>query len=215
MADIRRYVRSKIQLFACLTVLCGSAVSADAQLLSPLMGNNPPAASAQNKPVLPRAAEQAARPAPTPAQPRPNLQTTKPAGQITPEETPEQPDRIIKFRFVGNDIVFEDEPAIMLYMKNFRISKDIKGIPNCSMDFYILSSAKEKITAISYQLKWPDMKTVVSFDDVMPQTPTFHAYTLLGEGCRNMDQAPNIIVNRCRIKGMTSQECADAIQWMN
>lgn len=213
MADIHGL---KIKLLISFMILCGSAISANAQLFSPLLDNNRATAENQNKPQntlpQPKTSGQVTRPErETRQQP-----TNTPSQNISKkEDKPEQPNRIVKFRFVGDEIVFEDKPAIILYMKNFRISKDIRGLPNCSMDFYILSSAKEKITAINYQLKWPNMHTVVTFEDVLPQTPTYVSYTLLGEGCRDMDQVPNIIVNRCRIKGMSSRECADAIQWMN
>ncbi len=108
----------------------------------------------------------------------------------------------------------KEEPKIMLYMRDFKVASNLNGRPSCTMRFYITSSIPEKITNISYRLKWPNMETALSFDDVAPNMPTYFDYALLGKGCYSMDKAPNIIVNRCRIKNMSQRQCADAIQWV-
>lgn len=121
---------------------------------------------------------------------------------------------VVQIRFVGNDVVIDDKPKILIYMRNFKISRTITNKTNCSMRFYVLSSASEKLTNLSFRLKWPKMETALAFDDVMPNVATYFDYSLIGDGCYSMDSAPNIIVNRCRIKGMSQRQCADAIQWM-
>lgn len=138
---------------------------------------------------------------------------SRPAAELS-EEEPENVPSAFELRFVGGEAVVDDSPKIMLYMRDFKVANNLNGRPSCTMRFYILSSAPEKITNISYRLKWPKMETALSFDDVAPNTPTYFDYALLGNGCYSMDKAPNIIVNRCRIKGMTQRQCADAIQWM-
>ncbi len=120
-----------------------------------------------------------------------------------------------QFKFIGNEVVTQNAPRIMLYMRNFKISRNINGIPNCNMRFYVLSTLSEKITNISYRLKWPSIETALSFDNVQPNSAMYFDYSLLGNGCYNMDKAPNIIVNRCRVKGMSQQTCANAIEWLN
>lgn len=121
---------------------------------------------------------------------------------------------VVQIRFVGNDVVIDDKPKILIYMRNFKISRTITGKTNCSMRFYVRSTASEKLTNLSFRLKWPKMETALAFDDVMPNVATYFDYSLIGDGCYSMDSAPNIIVNRCRIKGMSQRQCADAIQWM-
>lgn len=105
------------------------------------------------------------------------------------------------------------KPQIFIYMRDFKVSRILNGSINCSMRFYVYTTLKEKITNLSCRLKWPDMETVLVFDDVEPDTRTYFDYSLLGEGCYSMDKAPNIIVNRCRVKGMTQQQCAQSIRW--
>lgn len=107
----------------------------------------------------------------------------------------------------------EKKPQIILYMRDFKISKTLNGSINCTMRFYVYSTLKEKITNLSYRLKWPNMDTALAFDDIAPNTKTYFDYSLLGKGCYNMDKAPNVIVNRCRVKGLTQQQCAQSIRW--
>jgi len=59
------------------------------------------------------------------------------------------------------------------------------------------------------------MTTTLSFANVAPNTPTAYNYTLMGDGCYTMDKMPNIIVNRCRVKGLSSAQCADKIVWLS
>lgn len=128
---------------------------------------------------------------------------------------PEEPKPVaVELRFVGGEVLVETRPKIYLYSRDFKISRNMNGSVNCTMRFYVLSTAKEKITNLSYRLKWPGMETALSFDDVSPNKATFYDYSLLGNGCYTMDKAPNVIVNRCRIKGMSQRQCADAIQWI-
>lgn len=116
---------------------------------------------------------------------------------------------------IGNVNQQKPKPQIFIYMRDFKVSRTLNGSINCSMRFYVYTTLKEKLTNLSCRLKWPDMETVLVFDDVEPDTRTYFDYSLLGEGCYGMDKAPNIIVNRCRVKGMTQQQCAQNIRWAN
>lgn len=105
--------------------------------------------------------------------------------------------------------------SIKLYMKDFKIGYDLHSNVSCNMTFYIHSDLKQKINNIAYRLKWPKMETAISFSNVEPNKETFVEYGLLGKGCYEMDVAPNIIVNRCRVKGLTQKKCSSMIQWVN
>lgn len=107
----------------------------------------------------------------------------------------------------------DPEDKIYMYYRDFKINKGFTRNISCSVRFYIYSTVKEKITSISYRLKWENMETVLNFDNVNPNTPTYYDYALLGKGCYEMDKVPNIIVNRCRIKGRSQQYCSSIIQW--
>lgn len=104
---------------------------------------------------------------------------------------------------------------IFLYYDEFKITNYISNTASCDVRFNILSNLDRKITQLDVKLVWPDMTTTLSFSDVNPNTQTYYNYALIGNGCYKMDMAPNIIVNRCRVKGMTASECASKLIWLS
>ena len=72
----------------------------------------------------------------------------------------------------------------------------------------------QRLVNLSVKLVWPDMTTNLSFDNVNPNIETYLDYALFGQGCYKMDKIPNIVVNRCRAKGMSQEECAGKIRWL-
>lgn len=108
----------------------------------------------------------------------------------------------------------DDEELIMLYMKNFNVYRSPSGRTRCSMRFIVLTTLPDRLSNISYRLKWPKMETTISFNDVEPSVENYYDYSLLGDGCYNMASQPNIVVNRCRAKGLTQQACAMKIRWI-
>ncbi len=115
---------------------------------------------------------------------------------------------------VETDDEDDDDQLILLYMKNYSVYNSPSGRTRCSMRFAVATTLKEKLSNISYRLKWKDMETVLSFSSVPPGVENYFDYELLGDGCYNMDKRPNIVVNRCRVKGLTQQECANKIRWI-
>ncbi len=141
----------------------------------------------------------------------PNLKSgqawnNKPTSQTKKEPT-------VSVRKVEEIQQADPDDKIYMYYRDFKINRGFTKMISCSVRFYIYSTVKEKITSISYRLKWPNMETVLNFDDVKPNTPTYYDYALLGKGCYEMDAVPNIIVNRCRIKGKSQKYCSSIIQW--
>lgn len=108
----------------------------------------------------------------------------------------------------------EDVQLIFLYMKNFSIYRSPSGQTRCSMRFAIVTTLADKLSTLSCRLKWPKMETTLNFVDVQPDVENHFDYTLLGDGCYNMSKAPNIVVNRCRAKGMNQRTCAGKIRWI-
>ena len=104
---------------------------------------------------------------------------------------------------------------IFLYYDNFKISSFAGGAPSCDVRFFILPDLNRKLVSLDVKLVWPGMTTALSFSNVAPNTPTYTNYTLMGNGCYNMDQMPNIVVNRCRVKGMSAVDCANKIVWLS
>jgi hypothetical protein len=104
---------------------------------------------------------------------------------------------------------------IFLFYDDFRMTNTSSALSGCNVRFNILSNLDQKINRLDIKLVWPKLTTTLSFSDVAPNTQTYYNYALLGEGCYNMDKAPNIIVNRCRVKGMTAAECANKLIWLS
>ena len=104
---------------------------------------------------------------------------------------------------------------IFLYYDNFKIAQSINGLTTCDVRFIILSTLDSRLMNFDAKLVWPGISTAISFANVMPNTPTYYNYTLIGDGCYTMDKMPNIVVNRCRVKGFSSAECANRIVWLS
>lgn len=107
-----------------------------------------------------------------------------------------------------------DKELILLNMEDYKVYKTSSGQTRCSMRFVITTTLPTKVSNISYRLKWPNMETALSFNNVEPQVGNQYKYTLIGDGCYSMDKSPNIIINRCRVKGMTQQTCASKVRWI-
>ncbi len=104
---------------------------------------------------------------------------------------------------------------IFLFYDQFEITNYLSSSAGCNVRFNLLSNLDQKITNLDVKLVWPGLTTTLSFSNVSPNTQTYYNYALIGDGCYNMDKAPNIIVNRCRVKGMTAAECANKIIWLS
>ncbi|MBQ8660903.1 MAG: hypothetical protein IJ482_01070 [Alphaproteobacteria bacterium] len=103
---------------------------------------------------------------------------------------------------------------IFMYMDNFGISRSMGNMVTCNMRFVILTNLDRRLVSLDAKLVWPGITTTVSFANVPPNTPTAYNYTLMGDGCYTMDKMPNIVVNRCRVKGISAAECANKIIWL-
>lgn len=115
----------------------------------------------------------------------------------------------------GNDVdPALSETQIFVYYDNFTIERSPSGRPTCTMRFFVNTNLDRKLVSLAMRLVWPGMTTSLSFENVAPNTPTYFDYALMGEGCYTMDQIPNIVVNRCRVRGMSAAECASKISWL-
>lgn len=108
----------------------------------------------------------------------------------------------------------EEESLIFLFYKDFDIRQTMSGMIMCDVRFSVLHTLDNKINNLSFRLKWPEIETTLSYNDVEPNTETYFDYTLVGDGCYSMDKIPNVIVNRCRVKGLSQSACANKIRWL-
>lgn len=140
--------------------------------------------------------------------PEPNLPKTKDGSQRGDVS-------IIEIPTAGQEFSpDEDNELIFLYYEDFEITHGFGGSVGCNVKFVVVTSLNMRLSNLSVKLKWPDISTSLSFDDVNPNIKTYYNYALFGEGCYSMDKIPNIVVNRCRIKGISQQACARKIRWL-
>lgn len=119
------------------------------------------------------------------------------------------------FVMVDNKGNMKKVTNIFMFYDNFKIHHSFADYTTCDVRFNIISNLDRKLSQLDVKLVWPEITTTLSFEDISPNTQTYYNYTLLGKGCYSMDKAPNIVVNRCRAKGMTSVECAGKIKWLS
>lgn len=112
----------------------------------------------------------------------------------------------------GKSVVVKNK--IFMFYKDFHINRSISGLTSCDVSIFVVTNLDRRLINLDVKLVWPELTTVVSFSNVQPNTQTYYNYTLMGDGCYSLDKMPNIIVNRCRVKGMSSAECASNIVWL-
>ena len=106
------------------------------------------------------------------------------------------------------------EGYIYLFYSDFNIGSMMNGATTCDVKFQILTTLDRKLNSLAIRLKWPKMDTPLTFLDVNPNQKYHMTYTLLGDGCYSMDKIPNVVINRCRVKGMTQEQCASRVRWI-
>lgn len=121
--------------------------------------------------------------------------------------------KVFQFKIVNGDVVFDDERKVLVSYENYKVERGMDGIVRCSMRLYVLNDFLVSINNLGLKLKWPEISTNLNMSKINPGVKTYMDVMLLGEGCLSMDKAPTIEVNRCRVKGMSEEKCADAIRW--
>lgn len=125
--------------------------------------------------------------------------------------------RNIKYNQIYNnkqEALKQEKDYILFFYRDFKINRTPSGRTMCDLRISVLSNIKNKISNVSIKLKWPAITTSASFYDVEPNVENYRDITLVGDGCYTMDKTPNIIVNRCRIKEMSAEDCASKISWV-
>lgn len=123
--------------------------------------------------------------------------------------------RVIQYKYVNGKIVFGDpaDRKILVFVDNYKAEKGMDGIVKCSLRVYVLNDLLDRINNLSFKLIWPEIRTSIQMNKVNPGVKTYKDIMLLGEGCFSMDKTPTIEVNRCRVKGKSQEQCAQAIHW--
>ena len=123
--------------------------------------------------------------------------------------------KITEFKIVNGKVEYADpnDRKILVYTENYKIKKGMDGIARCSLRIYVLNDLTERINTFGFKLIWPEISTSMQMKKVNPGVRTYNDVMLLGNGCFSMDKTPTIEVNRCRVKGKTQEECANAVHW--
>ena len=123
--------------------------------------------------------------------------------------------RVIHFELKDGKFIFDDDDKrdVLVWYENFKVSRGIDGITRCSMRIFVLNDLHERITSLGIKLIWPDIRTNVNMVKINTGVKTYSDVVLMGDGCFTMDKTPVVEVNRCRVKGMTEEKCAEAVHW--
>lgn len=122
--------------------------------------------------------------------------------------------KVFTLKMVGDEMVVDDNArTILISYENYQINQSFDNWIRCSLRVYVLNDLTERVTNFSFKLHWPDIDASVQMNRLNPGVRTYKDIVLLGNGCFNLDKTPTIEVNRCRVKGMSQEQCADAVKW--
>lgn len=129
---------------------------------------------------------------------------------------PKDDPQVLHFKIVKGKVTVEnpENRKVLVYYDNYQIHRGFDKLLKCSIRVHVINDLKEDITSLGFRLKWPEISTAVEMRQIKRGVQTYTDLMLLGDGCLRMDKTPTIEVNRCRVKAMTQQQCADAIQWL-
>lgn len=123
--------------------------------------------------------------------------------------------RVVEYKIVNGELVFPEdtERKVLVYYENYKADKGMDNLVRCSMRIYVLNDLTERINNLSFRLIWPEISTTIQMVRVNPGVRTYQDIMLLGDGCFSMDKTPTLEINRCRVKGKTEEQCANAVKW--
>ena len=123
--------------------------------------------------------------------------------------------KIVSFKIVNGEVVLDEnkERSVLVYYDNYEVFRGLDDYVRCSLRIYVLNDLTEKITSLGFKLYWPQISTSVQMNQLNPGVSTYKDIMLMGDGCFALEGAPTIEVNRCRVKNMSQEKCADAIKW--
>ena len=203
-----------------ITILCalGMVVSAMSDVVCAQVLSNRPNQNQNQKLVTapaPNTAVQKPVEAPAPAvESAPSVKKNLSAEEKSEEYNNSSP-KIVSFKIVNGEVILDEEKerSILIYYDNYQVHRGLDEYVRCSMRIYVLNDLKEKISSLGFKLYWPEISTSIQMNQLNPGVRTYKDIMLMGDGCFALDKAPTIEVNRCRVKGMSQEKCADAVKW--
>lgn len=200
--------------FACLAVLfaLSDVVSVKAQVLNPAAKTGEAASS--TKKTKETAASEKKTPSAT-SQREEYVKTNFDNEDLSEKKYDNTNRKVYSFKIVNDKVVYDENEkrSILVSYDSFQVHKSFDTMVRCSIRVYVLNDFTDRITDFSFKLHWPDISTSVQMNRLNPGVRTYKDIMLLGDGCFSLDKTPTIEVNRCRAKGMTENQCADAVKW--
>ena len=96
---------------------------------------------------------------------------------------------------------------------SFKIFKNIAGRMQCRFSVKLQSEIDKEINIVALSLSYPKRSFAFIFRRVPPKGEIIQSITTSGDICYNLNGAPDIHVNKCRIKNTSSQDCVSHIKW--
>lgn len=197
-------------LFMMLTV----SNMAEAQMFAPNQGNANPKAAAQNTAAASSNQAAAEKQPLLDENGAPNYVVKKFDSDDDSVKYDNSERKVFTLKMVGDELVVDDNArTILISYENYQINQSFDNWVRCSLRVYVLNDLTERVTNFSFKLHWPDIDASVQMNRLNPGVRTYKDIVLLGNGCFNLDKTPTIEVNRCRVKGMSQEQCADAVKW--
>ncbi len=123
--------------------------------------------------------------------------------------------KIIERKRSPNEPPSQADEMILAFYEDFKIYKDSIGKVRCDVNFVLISTLNQMLHEINFQLVWPNKTVGLTYEKVEPQTPYVYEYTLSGEGCYSMYNAPDVVINKCRAVGLSKKDCANRVLWLS
>ena len=125
--------------------------------------------------------------------------------------------KVIRFKIVDGEVQFleDKDRKILIYYDNYKVSKGMDNIVRCTMRLFVLNDLETKISNLGFKLRWPEISTSLQMQQIEPGVTRYTDVMLLGNGCFTMDKTPTVEINRCRVKGLSEEQCADKVKWFS
>jgi hypothetical protein len=114
---------------------------------------------------------------------------------------------------IDNKTPIEGELYIGISKGSYRLFKDITGRTKCAFGVTLKSTLNKKLQNLSLRLVYPHRTFAFIFRNIPPQGELVQGITTRGDICYNLSGAPDINVNKCKIKDTKDEDCVSHIKW--
>lgn len=108
----------------------------------------------------------------------------------------------------------EGELQIGISTGSFRIYKNTFGKSSCLFGVTVKSTFNKKIKTMAVNLIYPMRNFAFVFRNIPENGSEERFIRTSGDICYNINGAPDIYINKCKIYGADGTECAERIKWV-